>query len=171
MRGRADFYAREILTWALTQQDRQLTLDRVKHELHSRLPQARSQALHTLSKLREPSAWSAITEEMLQDNDDEVAKAAWRAAVTLVPKDGKAALAKVLATQFGRGGGTGRETQASLSRAFQGLSSSAAAAVHEAQRAKSLLVRVHALATERIMNDPDEGFEAAMYEARLELES
>lgn len=107
---------------------------------------------------------------MLQDDDDEVAKAAWRAAVTLVPEDHRAPLAQLLATQFGRGGETGREVQASLSSAFEVLGSSAVAAVHEAQHSESLLVRVHALATERIMNDPDEGFEAAMFEARRELE-
>lgn len=41
--------------------------------------------------------------------------------------------------------------------------------MQEAQHAENYLVRVHALATERIMNDPEESFEAAMYDAHQQL--
>ena len=50
-------------------------------ELHSTVAQARSQALHTLSKIRNASTWHAITSSLLRDPDDEVARSAWRAAV------------------------------------------------------------------------------------------
>lgn len=39
-----DFFVRDMLTWALIQQDRALTLHRVLPELRSRIQQARSQA-------------------------------------------------------------------------------------------------------------------------------
>lgn len=114
-----DFYVREMLTWALTQQDRDLSITHVLQELDSPRQQARSQALHTLSKFGDARAWPAITHELLTDEDDEVAKAAWRAAAALAPDGHRKALAQTLATQFARGGESGIEIQASLARAFQ----------------------------------------------------
>jgi hypothetical protein len=43
-------------------------------ELRSERAQARSQALHTLSKLKDSSAWPVITRSLLSDRDDEVAR-------------------------------------------------------------------------------------------------
>ncbi len=80
-----DFYVREMLTWALTRFPPQVTVPRLLSELHSECPQARSQALHTLSKIKDAGAWPAITRSLLHDADDEVARSAWRAAVVLVP--------------------------------------------------------------------------------------
>lgn len=46
-----DFFVRDTLSWALMRHDRKEVLALLIPELHSEIPQARSQALHTLSKL------------------------------------------------------------------------------------------------------------------------
>lgn len=158
-----DFYVRDMLTWALTRHDTSQTVDRLLTELTSELPRARSQALHTLSKIGDPRAWSSITTALLEDENDDVARAAWRTAATLVPAGHEADLAERLSTQFGRGG---RDLQSSLSRAFATLGDPALPVVERAKSAPSPGVRDHAAATERIMLDPDEGFDAALAEAR-----
>jgi len=62
-----DFNVREILTWALTRFPVQRTLPKLIAELHSDISQAKSQALHTLSKIKDPDAWPAITSSLLFD--------------------------------------------------------------------------------------------------------
>ncbi|MCP2342512.1 HEAT repeat domain-containing protein [Actinomadura rupiterrae] len=80
-----EFFVRDMLTWALTRHAPSETVPRLMDELASPRPQARSQALHTLSKIGDRRAWPAITRAHLTDPDDEVARAAWRAAVVLAP--------------------------------------------------------------------------------------
>src|SRR6185369_1466843 len=111
-----DFYVRDMLTWALTRLPSEITVPRLITELRSERAQARSQALHTLSKIRDSRAWPAITQSLLRDSDDEVARSAWRAAVILVPDGQEKDLAEELATQLGRRGD--RDVQLSLSRAL-----------------------------------------------------
>ncbi|UJP11278.1 HEAT repeat domain-containing protein [Microbacterium sp. KUDC0406] len=158
-----DFYVRDMLTWALTRQDPALTLPRLLPELHSPAPQARSQALHTLSKIADPSIWPEIPPGLLVDEDDEVARTAWRTSAGLVPEGAETALAETLSTQFGRGD---RDVQLSLSRAFAVIGEPAASSVARATDHNEEHVRIHAIATERIMSDPEEGFDAAIAEAR-----
>jgi len=158
-----DFFVRDMLTWALIQHDPSLTLERVLPELRSPFPQARAQALHTVSKLGDPRAWPAITTELLQDTEDEVARTAWRAAAVLVPGDAAAALAEVLATQLNRGD---RATQRSLSRALAALGDASAAVVQRAKQHRNVGVRTHAVATERLTRNPDEGFDVAIAAAQ-----
>lgn len=158
-----EFLVRDMLTWALTRHPAALTLPGVLRELHSERAQARSQALHTLSKIGDPQAWPAITRTLLCDADDEVARTAWRAAVVLVPEGGKPALASVLATQLGRGG---RETQLSLSRALVGLGEAAAPALDTAAGVAEPGVRAHAIATQWLLSDPEAGFGFAIEEAK-----
>ncbi|MCJ1701114.1 HEAT repeat domain-containing protein [Rathayibacter festucae] len=62
-----DFGVREMLTWALTRHDPASTVDLLLPELESETPQARSQALHTLSKVGDPRAFPAITPALLHD--------------------------------------------------------------------------------------------------------
>lgn len=81
----SDFFVRDMLTWALIQHDPDTVLDRLLPELTSPVARARSQALHTLSKLGDARAWPAIGRELLFDADEEVARAAWRTAAGLVP--------------------------------------------------------------------------------------
>lgn len=163
-----DFFVRDMLTWALTRHDPARTVDRVLRELDSAIPQARSQALHTLTKIGDRSAWPAITPALLDDPDDEVARAAWRAAAGLVPAGREHVVAERLAGQFGR---AGRDLQRSLSRAFAMLGAPAVPIVERSARARGAAsvddaAREHALATLRVIEDPEAGFDAAIAEAR-----
>ncbi|MEV4517934.1 HEAT repeat domain-containing protein [Dactylosporangium sp. NPDC049525] len=158
-----DFFVRDMLTWALTRHAATMTVPRLVGELRSERAQARSQALHTLSKVGDRQAWPAITRALLTDADDEVARAAWRAAVVLVPEGAQAGLAGVLATQLGRGG---RETQLSLSRALIALGEVILPALRAAMAGQDPRVRQHAIATQRLLRDPDAGFEFAVEEAK-----
>ena len=159
-----DFYVRDMLTWALTRLPAAITVPRLLAELRSERAQARSQALHTLSKIKDARAWPAITQSLLRDSDDEVARSAWRAAVVLVPSGERKNLADELGTQLGRGN---RQLQLSLSRAIVALGEEAALpAIEKALASHDEGVHVHANATERLLRDPDTGFEAAVDEAK-----
>ncbi|RNG34231.1 HEAT repeat domain-containing protein [Streptomyces botrytidirepellens] len=158
-----EFFVRDMLTWALTRHPVSLTLPELVRELRSERAQARSQALHTLSKIGDRQAWPAITGALLSDADDEVARSAWRTAVVLVPEGEEPALAAALAGQLGRGG---RETQLSLSRALVALGDVIVPALHAATTAPDPRVRTHALATQRLLREPDTGFEYAIEEAK-----
>ncbi|MCW7985385.1 hypothetical protein XF35_08215 [Streptomyces platensis subsp. clarensis] len=158
-----EFYVREMLTWALTRHSPSMTVPELLHEVRSERAQARSQALHTLSKIGDRQAWPAITRALLSDADEEVARSAWRAAVVLVPEGEEAELAAVLTTQLGRGE---RETQLSLSRALIALGEVMLPALRPAMTDVDPRVRAHAIATERLLRDPDAGFEFAIEEAK-----
>jgi HEAT repeat protein len=159
-----DFYVRDMLTWALTRFPSQLTVPRLLAELRSERAQARSQALHTLSKIKDAGAWPAITQSLLRDADDEVARSAWRAAVALVPKGQEAALAEELAMQFGRGD---PEVQLSLSRALVALGEEAIGPVlRKAMSSLVPTVQAHARATERLLREPEAGSEPALNAAK-----
>lgn len=158
-----DFFVRDMLTWALTRLPAQITLPQLRAELTSECAQARSQALHTLSKIGDRAVWPAITRSLLRDPDDEVARSAWRAAVVLAPEEERGALAGELATQLGRGD---REVQLSLSRAFVALGEPAEPVLDAAVVDKNPAVRAHASATQRLLRDPDAGFDLAVDAAR-----
>ncbi|MFI9550966.1 HEAT repeat domain-containing protein [Nonomuraea endophytica] len=158
-----EFYVRDMLTWALTRHPASTTVPELVKELRSARTQARSQALHTLSKIGDRRAWPAITRELLTDADDEVARSAWRAAVVLVPAGEEPELAAVLATQLGRGE---RETQLSLSRALVALGETMLPTLRAATTHPDPRVRAHAIATERLLRDPDAGFAFAIEEAK-----
>ena len=158
-----DFYVRDMLTWALTRHPASVTIPGLLREVRSERAQARSQALHTLSKIGDRRAWPAITEALLSDADDEVARSAWRAAVVLVPEGAEPELAAVLSTQLGRGE---RETRLSLSRALIALGEMIVPKLRAAMTDPDPRVRAHAIATERLLRDPDAGFELATEEAK-----
>ncbi|GLY79957.1 hypothetical protein Airi01_082240 [Actinoallomurus iriomotensis] len=158
-----EFFVREILTWALTRHESSMTVPKLIDELRSERAQARSQALHTLSKIGDRQGWPAITRALLTDADDEVARSAWRAAVVLVPDDEGAELAEVLTTQLGRGE---RETRLSLSRALIALGEVIMPALRVAMTDPDPRVRRHAIATERLWHDPEAGFDFAIEEAK-----
>ncbi|SDQ86876.1 HEAT repeat domain-containing protein [Microbacterium sp. cf332] len=158
-----DFTVRETLTWALTRQDRDTTLDRVLPELMSTSPRARSQALHTLSKIGDARAWPAITADLLHDDDPDVARTAWRTAAGLAPDAERGALAAELADHFGSGADDVRQ---SLSRAFVMLGEAGRDAIETAAASTDWEVRLHALATDHLVSHPEDGFEAAVAIAR-----
>jgi len=158
-----DFFVRDMLTWALTRHPAELTVPRLLEELAVGTGQGVSQALHSLSKIGDSSAWPSITRDLLLSEDEEVARTAWRAAVNLVPDEERTALAATLSTQLGRGG---RELQFSLSRALVELGDAASTALEFARGDARPAVREHAIATELLLEDPDLGFESAVYEAK-----
>ncbi|WP_336992932.1 HEAT repeat domain-containing protein [Leucobacter sp. VD1] len=150
-----DFYVRDMLTWALTRLPRDAVFDRLLAELSAEVPQARSQALHTLSKLGDPRAWPAITAEHLHDSDPEVARAAWRTAAGLAPDEAHSALAGELVLELGRGD---IEVMRSLSRALVELGEAAIAPVRGADDGSALQRARHARATLRLIEDPEATF-------------
>lgn len=157
-----DFFVRDMLTWALTRLPVAETVPRLVAELDAAQAQARSQALHTLSKIGDPQPYREIL-RFLRDPDDETARTAWRAAEALSPESEKPALATQLATQLGRGE---HDVQRSLSRALVALGDAAEPALRDAAASGEEGVRLHAEATRRLADDPDLGFAAALDEAR-----
>ncbi|MFJ3506601.1 HEAT repeat domain-containing protein [Streptomyces luteogriseus] len=158
-----DFFVRDTLSWALTRFPPEITLPRLRRELDSERTQARSQALHTLSKIGDRSAWAWITRDMLRDADDEAARTAWRVAVFLVPEDEEKELAGELVLQLGRGD---RKVQLSLSRALAGLGDVIKPALERAAASSDPAVAAHARATELLRRNPETAFDAALDEAR-----
>ncbi|MEP7351732.1 MAG: HEAT repeat domain-containing protein [Acidobacteriota bacterium] len=159
-----DFYVRDMLTWALTRLPSEITVPRLLAELGSERAQARSQALHTLSKIKDARAWPAISRSLLGDPDDEVARSAWRAAVILVPVGQEKDLVEELASQLGRGDPA---LQLSLSRAIVALGEEVVGpALLKAMASFDPGVRAHASATERLLRDPAAGSKPAVDEAK-----
>lgn len=149
-----DFFVRDMLTWALCRLPADVTVPRLIGELDAASSQARSQALHTLSKIGDGRAWPAVSEH-LHDADDDVARSAWRAAVVLVPDGEVAGLAADLANELGRGGA---EMALSLSRALVTLGDVVTSVLDGALRNGDPAVRAHAQATRQLLLDPDSGF-------------
>jgi HEAT repeat protein len=158
-----EFSVRDMLTWALTRHPASMTVPALVGEVRSEHAQARSQALHTLSKIGDRRAWPAITRALLRDADDEVARSAWRAAVVLVPDGEVPELAAVLSTQLGRGG---REMWLSLSRALVALGEGIVPTLRAAMTDPDPRARAHAIATEKLLRDPDAGVAFAIEEAK-----
>jgi HEAT repeat protein len=98
-----DFFVRDTLSWALLMHDHDSVVNRLTSELISENLQAKSQAIHTLSKIGDKKNYFLITDEMLFDPDDFIASTAWRAASVLVPDEEKSSLVAKLVTQLGRG--------------------------------------------------------------------
>ena len=98
-----DFFVRDTLSWALMRNDVSKVVKRLEIELQSPNLQAKSQAIHTLSKIGDKTNYPLITDDMLFDSDDFIASTAWRVASVLVPDDQKPDLVAKLITQLGRG--------------------------------------------------------------------
>jgi HEAT repeat protein len=161
-----DLQVREMLTWALIRLPAEVVVPRVLLELDRPEAQARSQALHTLSKIHDGSVYPQVAAR-LHDLDPGVVRTAWRAAVVLVPEESREPLARTLAVQLGHGD---RETRLSLSRALAGLGAEVVAPVlTEAATSHRAEVREHAAETERLLQDPDAGSELARERARREV--
>ena len=157
-----DFFVRDMLTWALTRHPPDATVPLLLDQLQSPVPQARSQSLHTLSKIGDPRGWVGVTPELMRDAEVEVARAAWRAAVLLAPAAARADIAAVLATQLGRGD---PDVWLSLARAFSVLGDAAKEILDVAARRGAASPRIHAIVTRRLIDDPDEDFDTARFEA------
>jgi HEAT repeat protein len=136
-----DFFVRDTLSWALMRNEIPLVVERLKAELVSDIPQAKSQALHTLTKIGDKSYYSLITHEHLFDSHDQVALTAWRTASVLVPDGEKPALTKILVTQLGRGDA---DTQFDLTRFLCALGDCILEPLREAAQSSEESVRMHA---------------------------
>lgn len=158
-----DFFVRDMLTWALTRLPEAVTLPKLRAELTSEQAQARSQALHSLSKINNPSVYPSIAGTLLRDPDDEVARTAWRAAVALAPEEQEEALAAELVSQLGRGG---RNVRLSLSRALVGLGAAALPALAASVDSSASTTREHAHTTLLLLRDPEADYDELVEEAR-----
>ncbi|MBS4100961.1 HEAT repeat domain-containing protein [Tsukamurella paurometabola] len=160
-----DFFVRDMLTWALTRLPAAATVPLLRAELASPVPQARSQALHSLSKIGGAAAAPAFAEAVALsgDPDGEVAKAAWRTAGVLAPDAAaRRSAAGALAAQLGRGDA---QTRRSLSRSILALGDEGIAAV-EGATVTSDAVRQHVAEIARLLEDPDSGFAGSVHEAQ-----
>ena len=158
-----DFFVRDMLSWALIRLPPEITLPRIRTELDAECNQARSQALHTLSKINDKGTWAWITRDMLRDADDQVARTAWRVAVLLVPGGAEKGLAEELVLQLGRGD---PDVQLSLSRALVGLGEVIRPVLASFANHPDPDVAAHARATEALRRNPEAGFAAAIEEAK-----
>ncbi|MDM7891988.1 HEAT repeat domain-containing protein [Curtobacterium caseinilyticum] len=161
-----DLQVREALTWSLVRLPAEVVVPRLVTELQRPEAQARSQALHTLSKIRDGSVFPEVAER-LGDDDPGVRRTAWRAAVLLAPDDERAALARRLSRELGQGD---RETRLALSRALVTLGEDVVAPVlADASARRGDAVREHVAETERLFADPDAGSALALARARREV--
>lgn len=136
-----DFFVRDTLSWALMRHDREEVVQRLITELKSPFPQARSQAVHTLSKIRDKRNYPLITDDLLFDVDDSVASTSWRAASVLVPEEEKSELVRKLITQLGRGDS---DTQFGLTRFLCAIGDPIVEPLTEAANSDNEKIRIQA---------------------------
>jgi HEAT repeat protein len=137
----SDFFVRDTLSWALMRHDQTSVVAQLKIELKSENSQARSQALHTLSKIGDKENFSLITTELLLDADDFVASTAWRSASVLVPDADKPALVELLISQLGRGDS---DTQFGLTRFLCAIGEPIVAPLMQAAQSADEIIRTQA---------------------------
>jgi HEAT repeat protein len=137
----SDFFVRDTLSWALMRHDQKSVADQLKIELKSENSQAKTQALHTLSKIGNKENYVLITQDLLLDSDDFVASTAWRSASVLVPDKDKQALAELLVSQLGRGDS---DIQFGLTRFLCAIGQPIVAPLKLAAQSHDEVVRTHA---------------------------
>ena len=137
----SDFFVRDTLSWALMRHDQKAVVEHLKIELNSENAQARSQALHTLSKIGDKENYVLISRELLLDPDDFVASTAWRSASVLVPEKDKPALVEVLISQLGRGDS---DTQFGLTRFLCAIGQPIIAPLKQAAQSSDESIRTQA---------------------------
>ena len=136
-----DFFVRDTLSWALMRHDPKSVVDQLKIELKSENSQAKSQALHTLSKIGDKENYELITRDLLLDSDDFVASTAWRSASVLVPENQKQVLVELLISQLGRGDS---DTQFGLTRFLCAIGQQIVTPLTQAAQSLDEVVRTHA---------------------------
>ena len=154
-----DFYVRDMLTWALLRHNPDKVYQLLQEELGSAIPQARSQALHTLTKIGKPETWGLISENLLFDEDDEVRRTAWRVAATFAPVQEQGDLAEKLVSQLGVGG---TDVRMSLSRALGVISEVARPLLQRLSQSADEEVVEHAKFTLALIEDPEFGHDASV---------
>jgi HEAT repeat protein len=129
------------MSWALMRNERNKVVEKLKLELQSSNPQAKSQAIHTFSKIGDKDNYPLITDEMLFNENELVAATAWRASVALVPDEEKIDLIKKLISQLGRGDS---DLQFALTRSLCNLGKLIVEPLKLAATSDSEEVRLHA---------------------------
>lgn len=137
----SDFFVRDTLSWALLRNDQDAVVRQLIPELQSENLQAKTQALHTLTKIGNKNNYSLITKEMLLDSDDFVASTSWRAASVLVPDEEKLALVEILITQLARGDS---DVQFALTRFMCAIGEASVESLIKAAQSSDEAVRHHA---------------------------
>ncbi|WJY00545.1 HEAT repeat domain-containing protein [Curtobacterium sp. SP.BCp] len=161
-----DLQVREALTWSLVRLPAEVVVPRLVAELDRPEAQARSQALHTLSKIRDGSVYAEVADR-IGDTDPGVRRTAWRAAAVLAPEGERPALARRLARELGEGD---RDRRLALSRALVSLGEDVVAPVlADAAARRGESVREHVADTERLLHDPDAASSLALERARREM--
>ena len=136
-----DFFVRDTLSWALMRNDIPAVVERLKIELQSKNALAKSQAIHTFSKIGDKQNYALITKDMMHDSDDLVATTAWRAASVLVPDTEKPSLVNILVTQLGRGDS---DTQFALTRFLCAIGEEIVPPLMDAAKSENEVVRTQA---------------------------
>ncbi|WIB78095.1 HEAT repeat domain-containing protein [Curtobacterium sp. MCPF17_002] len=161
-----DLQVREMLTWALVRLPAEPVVPRLLGQLDRPEAQARSQALHTLSKIGDRSAYPAVAGR-LDDEDRGVVRTAWRASVRLAPEAEHPELARRLARDLGQGD---RDARLALSRALVALGEDVVAPVLDtADQRRDERVREHLADVRRMLQDPDAASSLALERARREV--
>jgi HEAT repeat protein len=140
-RFETDFYVRDTMSWALMRNERNKVVEKLKLELQSSNPQAKSQAIHTFSKIGDKENFGLITNEMLFNENELIASTAWRAAVALVSDEQKSDLIEKLISQLGRGDS---DLQFALTRSLCNLGKSIIEPLKLSATSDSEEVRLHA---------------------------
>ncbi len=157
-----DFFVRDMLSWALTRLSPEVTLPRVRRELGAERAQARSQALHTLSKIGDRSAWAWITRGMLRDADDEVARPRGGSPSSSYPRRRRRTWPVNWPDSSPRRPRGAAQSQPGphRPRGRDGARPGEGVGVPDPE------VAAHARATELLRRDPEAGFDAAVEEAK-----
>ena len=140
-RFETDFYVRDTMSWALMRNERGKVVEKLRLELQSSNPQAKSQAIHTFSKIGDKNNYPLITDEMLFNENELVASTSWRAAVTLVPDAQELDLIEKLISQLGRGDS---DLQFALTRSICNLGKLIVKPLQLAAKSNTEEVRLHA---------------------------
>ncbi len=147
-----DFFVRDMLTWALIMNETSKVVEALIPELDSNIAQARSQALHTFSKIGNKNLFKYLKPSYLHDSSDEVARTAWRAAAGLVPVGQEEKLIRELILELGRGD---FETQLSLSRTLCTLGEGILPILKLAEQNLSEVAQEHSRFTRRLFENPE----------------
>jgi len=141
-----------MLTWALIRNNHSQVIERITPELKSPIPQARSQALHTLTKIGDQSTFPLVSKNLMFDSDDIVAMTAWRAASLLVPENQAKVLIPALLSQLGRGS---HEVQIALSKCLCNLGEAILEPLKAAGRSEKEIIQEHVSFTLRLYENPE----------------
>lgn len=148
----SDFFVRDMMTWALIRNDHVKVIERLKPELLSTKPQARSQSLHTLTKIGDKTTYPLVSKNLMFDSDDIVAMTAWRAASLLVPEDQVHILIPALLSQLGRGS---FDVQVALSKSLCNLGDAIIEPLAKAGKSENEVIQEHVAFTWRLFKNPE----------------